>query len=108
MSEESTRYVPWDVHNEFARRIDEQEHRQDARIKALEENVREISRLAVSVEKMAVSMENMTTEQKRQGERLDEIEKKPAKKWDNLVWEAVKYVIAFALGAILIRLGVTP
>ena len=44
-------------HEEFARRIDAQEKRQDRRLELLEENVREIGALTVSVQKLAQSLQ---------------------------------------------------
>ena len=71
-------YVSRQEHNEFARRIDEENTRQNRRIQLLEDNVRQINALTVSVEKMAVNMGNMLEEQKKQGKRLEELEKEPA------------------------------
>ena len=50
-------------HEEFRRRLEEENKRQDARIKTLEETVRQIGALATSVEKLAVSMQSMLKEQ---------------------------------------------
>ncbi len=65
-------------HEEFARRIDAENERQNRRIALLEENGQHINAMTVSIEKMAVNMENMIAEQKKQGERLEELEKVPA------------------------------
>ena len=92
MSEE-TKYVTWDVHNEFAKRIEEQEHRQDARLSDLEKKQGEITEIVASVRELAVEMKNMTAEQKRTSERLDEIEKKPAKRWDAIVTGIIGAVV---------------
>lgn len=101
-------YITRAEHNAFMERIDERDKLQDRRLSSLEETVKEIQRLTLSVERMAVSMENMTTEQKRTSERLDEIEKKPVKRMDTIVTEIIKYAVAFILGALLMRFGVTP
>jgi len=61
-------------HLEFAKRQDEENHRQNKRIDALEETVRQIGTLATSVEKLAVSMESMVKEQEQQGKRLETLE----------------------------------
>ena len=53
-------------HEEFARRIDAQEKRQDRRLELLEENVREIGALTVSVQKLAQSLQSMVKEQEQQ------------------------------------------
>ena len=54
-------------HEEFARRIADQERRQDKRLELLEENVREIGALTVSVQKLAQSLELMVKEQEQSG-----------------------------------------
>ncbi len=61
-------------HLEFAKRQDEENHRQNKRIDVLEETVRQIGALATSVEKLAVSMESMVKEQEQQGRRLETLE----------------------------------
>ena len=72
-------------HEEFAKRIDEWEKRQDRRLELLEENVREIGALTTSVEKLAQSVENMAKEQTRQGERLEAIVSQDGEKWRKLM-----------------------
>lgn len=64
-------------HEEFAKRIDAENERQNRRIALLEENGQHINAMTVSIEKMAINMENMIAEQKKQGERLEELEKVP-------------------------------
>ena len=63
-------------HEEFARRIDAQEKRQDRRLELLEENVREIGALTVSVQKLAQSLQSMVKEQEQQGRRLQALDRK--------------------------------
>ena len=58
-------------HEEFRRRLEEENKRQDARIGILEDSVRQIGALATSVEKLAVSMQSMLKEQEKQGKRLE-------------------------------------
>lgn len=45
-------------HEEFRRRLEEENKRQDTRIGILEDSVRQIGALATSVEKLAVSMQS--------------------------------------------------
>lgn len=94
-------YVTLEVHDEFARRIDEENTRQNHRLSELEQTVKEIQRLTVSVERMAVSIEAMAKELASQGDRLDAIEKEPADKWKNAVWIVVSAVLAAAIGALM-------
>ena len=72
-------------HEEFARRIDAQEKRQDRRLELLEGNVREIGALTVSVQQLAQSLESMVKEQERQGKRLQALEDRDGEKWRKLM-----------------------
>ena len=54
-------------HEEFRRRLEEENKRQDARIGILEDSVQQIGALATSVEKLALSMQSMLKEQEKQG-----------------------------------------
>ena len=49
-------------HNEFAKRMEEEHHRQNRRIGELEKACEENNKLLVSVERLALSMENMQKE----------------------------------------------
>lgn len=72
-------------HEEFSRRIEDWERRQDKRLELLEENVREIGALTTSVEKLAQSVESMVKEQEKQGRRLDELEGRDGEMWRKVV-----------------------
>lgn len=72
-------------HEEFARRIDAQEKRQNRRLELLEENVREIGALTVSVQKLAQSLQSMVKEQEQQGRRLQALESRDGEKWRKLM-----------------------
>lgn len=72
-------------HEEFAKRIDAQEKRQDKRLEMLENTVREIGALTLSVQRLAQSLESMVEEQERQGRRLQELEDRDGEKWRKLM-----------------------
>ena len=72
-------------HDEFARRIADQERRQDKRLELLEGTVREIGDLTLSVHTLAKSMESMVKEQEKQGKRLQALESRDGEKWRNLM-----------------------
>lgn len=78
-------FVTKAVHDEFAKRIDEENDRQNKRISILEQGQAQINELVSTVKVLAVNMENMAKEQAKQGERLKEIEEKPGKRWETLV-----------------------
>ena len=54
-------------HEEFSKRLEEWDKRQDRRIELLEESVRDMSALTTSVEKLATNIEGMVKEQEKQG-----------------------------------------
>lgn len=70
-------FITQQVHEEFARRQDAENERQNKRITVIEENVQQINSLTVSVERMAVNMENMLEVLKQQGERIGALEERP-------------------------------
>ena len=72
-------------HEEFARRIADQERRQDKRLELLEGTVREIGDLTLSVQRLAQSLESMVEEQGRQGRRLQALEDRDGEKWRKLM-----------------------
>lgn len=84
-------------HEEFAKRIDAENTRQNRRIEALEQNVDRFGRIASSVERLATNMEGMLKEQERQGERLDKLEGKPGENWNTVV-KTVLTAIGSAIG----------
>ena len=98
-------YITRNEHQEFSQRVDAENNRQNKRIDELEHSIKQIGAIAINVEKLAVNMENMTNELKKQGDRLDDIESKPGKKWDNLSWllvsSLVTGIIGYALALIL-------
>lgn len=97
-------YLPLAVHDEYAKRMDEEHKRQNKRITDLEEKVEDIGSLTASVESLAKSIEQMAKAQEKQGKRLEALEQKPAKKWesftDKVVWAVAAALIAYILTSI--------
>ena len=91
-------------HDEFARRMDDQERRQDKRLELLEENVREIGALTVSVQKLAQSLELMVKEQEQQGKRLQALESRDGEKWRKLMGYIATALTSGAVTLLLSRL----
>ncbi len=94
-------YLSKAVHDEFAKRMEEEHNRQNGRLKVLESKVEDISDLTSSVASLAKSVEQMAKAQEKQGKRLEALEQKPAKKWesfvDKVVWAVAAALIAFIL-----------
>ena len=100
-------------HNEFAKRMEEEHHRQNKRIGELEKIVEQNNQLLVSVERLAVSMENMQREQQAQGKRLEaqgeEIEQlkgRDGEMWRKAIGYIVTSVIGIVIGLIFTQIGI--
>ena len=94
-------------HEEFSRRIEDWERRQDKRLELLEENVREIGALTTSVEKLAQSVESMVKEQEKQGRRLDELEGRDGEMWRKGVGYIITAAVGILVGFLFRQIGIT-
>ena len=88
-------------HEEFVRRMDAENERQNHRLNALEETVKQIHSLTVSVEKLALGVDRMTKEQAGQNERLKAIESRDGELWRKIVG----YALTAGAGFLLATLG---
>ena len=95
-------YITRTEHNEFAKRVDEENRRQNDRLDSHDNTLRQILSISNSVEKLAIHMEHMSEEQKSQGERLKVLEDRDGEKWRSVVSHigvaVVTAVVAFILG----------
>lgn len=92
-------------HEEFRRRLEEENKRQDKRIEILEQNVQQVSSLTVSVAKMAQSLELMVKEQERQGERLEVLEGRDGEMWRKVMGYIVTVIVGIVIGFIFNQIG---
>lgn len=98
-------FLPLAVHDEFARRMDDEHKRQNKRITDLEEKVEDIGTLTASVESLAKSIEQMAKAQEKQGKRLEALEQKPAKRWESIVEKAILVIVTAFITYALSHLG---
>ena len=98
MSEEQ--YLLKSVHEEFARRIDEENDRQNARLTALEKGLLEVNKITVQIERLTANIETLTASIKDQSGRLDNLEEKPAKRWDSLITAVITGIVGIIIGLI--------
>lgn len=92
-------------HNEFAKRIEEANRRQDKRLEALENTMGLLHTLTASVEKLAMSMERMMEEQKKQGSRLETLESRDGEMWRSAISHIATAVIGAGVTIVLAKLG---
>lgn len=92
-------------HEEFRRRLEEENKRQDTRIGNLEDSVRQIGALATSVEKLALSMQSMLKEQEKQGNRLEVLEGRDGEKWRKVMSYIATAIVGVVLGYLFKQIG---
>lgn len=92
------RYVSETVCAEHMKRVEDENNRQNHRLENLEEDVKQISELVSSVRVLAVNIEAMNKELAKQGERLEKIEEKPAKRWDSVVTGIITGIVGILIG----------
>ena len=92
-------------HEEFRRRLEESNARQDKRISLVEESVKRIDAMTTSIEKLALNMENMLKEQLSQGKRLETLEGRDGEMWRKVVGYVITTFLGVLVGFICTRFG---
>lgn len=92
-------------HDEFCRRLDEENKRQNRRLEIVEDTMRQIGALTTSVEKLAVNMESMLKEQEEQGARLKTLEGRDGEMWRKVLGYAITAVVGIVLGFVFTQIG---
>ena len=92
-------------HEEFRRRIAAEDARQNKRLTTLEENVRQIAALTVSVEKLATSMESMAKEQKDLGDKMEKLESRDGEKWRKVTSYVITALVGGVVAFLLAQIG---
>ena len=88
-------------HEEFVRRMDAENERQNHRLESAENDIKALRALHVAVEKLATNMERMFEEQRKQGVRLEALESRDGELWRKIVG----YALTAGAGFLLATLG---
>ena len=79
--------------------------RNEGRIKKLEGEHQALQKLATSVAVMAEQIKTMNGNVVTLTAKVDKLEEKPAKRWDNLVGQIITLIVAGVVGFFLARIG---
>lgn len=97
-------YITRKEHEEFVRRmesenrrLEDEDDRQNQRLKNLEKSTEQTQLIISSVEKLAMSVDNIAKELGKQGERLEALEEVPGRNWDTLM-TGILGAVAAAIG----------
>ena len=94
-------YVSLEVHNEFVKRIEAEDGRQNKRIEIIEQKQAQISELVASVKVLAANVESIAKEINEQGIRLKEIEGIPKKRWETVIACIITGLVGAAISAVI-------
>ena len=92
-------------HEEFSKRIEAENHRQNKRLDILEESVAEINKMTRTIERLATNMEAMTKELEKQGDQLEELRSRDGKMWRQVIGWVLAAVIGGAITFLFTTLG---
>jgi len=92
-------------HEEFCKRIDAENNRQNQRIKLLEEQTKHVTELALSVRELALSVKQMAETQKKQGEKLEKLESRDGEMWRKVTGYVITAIIGIVIGFVFQQIG---
>lgn len=92
-------------HEEFCKRVEAEDHRQNRRLDILEEQTRQFTDLVLSVQELAQSVKQLAEIQKTQGEKLDELENRDGEMWRRVSSYAITSIIGLIVGYLFHKLG---
>ena len=92
-------------HEEFCKRVEAEDHRQNERLEVLEEQTRQFTDLVLSVRELAQSVKQLAEIQKAQGEKLDELENRDGEMWRRVSGYVITSVIGLVIGYLFHKLG---
>lgn len=92
-------------HEEFRRRLEAENRRQDKRIELLENQTKEISQLTLSVSDLAHSVKDMCQEQANQSKRLEALEGRDGEMWRKVIGYIIAAVVSAVIGYVAAHVG---
>lgn len=92
-------------HDEFVKRIEDENHRQNRRLDIIDGKISELMKLTSSIERLATNMESMVKEQEKQGKRLGDLESRDGEMWRKIIGHVVTTIIGIVIGYIFKNLG---
>jgi tetrahydromethanopterin S-methyltransferase subunit B len=90
-------FLPLAVHQEYAKRMEDEHKRQNQRIGELENTVKDMSSLTSSVASLAQSIEQLAKAQEKHSARLETLEGRDGEMWRKVAG----YIVTFVVGAVL-------
>lgn len=93
-------------HEEFCKRIDAENTRQNQRIKLLEEQTKQVTEIALSVRELAQSIKQTAEAQKEQGEKLEKLERRDGEMWRKVMGYIITAIIGIVISFVFQQIGI--
>lgn len=100
-------YITRPEHEEFKKRMEDEESRQNRRLEVMENRVDKLIDMQASLAVMQAGIDSISGAVKRIGEEVDALKSEPANKWNKAVWIVFTVIITAAVTYFLSRMGVT-
>lgn len=98
-------YISRNEHDEFCKRMEDEDNRQNRRLDILEANVLEMGQLTTTVAKLAMNMESMLKTQEQQDKRLGILEGRDGEMWRKVTGYAITAIISVVVGYIFAQIN---
>ena len=92
-------------HEEFCKRMEEEDKRQNARIQSLEKQTETITELAISVKELAASVKQLAESEKKHDDKLEELSDRDGERWRNVVGYVITVIVGIVIGFIFKQIG---
>lgn len=92
-------------HEEFCKRVEAEDRRQNKRLEILEEQTKQFIDLVLSVQELAQSVKQLAEIQKTQGEKLDELESRDGEMWRRVSGYVITSIVGLVVGYLFHKLG---
>lgn len=92
-------------HEEFCKRMEEEDKRQNARIQSLEKQTETITELAISVKELAASVKQLAESEKKHDDKLEELSNRDGERWRNVVGYVITVIVGIVIGFIFKQIG---
>lgn len=85
-------------------RIHDEDQRQNKRISELEDTVKQLSDILLSLQRLTLSVESLAKDVHKQGQRLEAIEKAPVERINSVKQTIITTVTGIVIGALAVGL----
>ena len=100
-------YITRPEHDEFKKRLEDEESRQNRRLEVIENRVDKLIDMQASLAVMQAGIDSISESVKRIGTEVDALKSEPAQNWHKAVWIVFTVIVTAVITYILSKAGVT-